>query len=157
MTIKEEINRGVELLLLCQNLQSEKDGIQRPVPFQQDPTTTLDDFAMEIAVATSNMKALHELVPMMYDLLRLGEKLVADGAIEQPLLGARLPRAALDYILAQHGLPKESPEPDAPEEHPFADAPFVCEECDTLRHADAMSVQSNGDKLICVNCVGLPS
>lgn len=51
----------------------------------------------------------------------------------------------------------ELPESDALEEHPLADAPFVCEECDKLRHAHAMSVQSNGDKLICVNCVGLPS
>lgn len=30
MSYKEDIERGVELLKLCQKLQSEKDGIDRP-------------------------------------------------------------------------------------------------------------------------------
>jgi hypothetical protein len=32
----KEIERGIELLTLCQALQSEKDGVDRPAPFQID-------------------------------------------------------------------------------------------------------------------------
>lgn len=38
----KEIDRGVELLTLCQTLQSEKDGVDRPAPFQIDKSKTLD-------------------------------------------------------------------------------------------------------------------
>lgn len=47
MSYTEEINRGIELLALCQTLQSEKDGVDRPAPFAIDKSKTLDQFARD--------------------------------------------------------------------------------------------------------------
>ncbi len=49
MSYKEEIERGVELIELCQKLQSEKDGVNRPKIGEIDKTKTLDPFAMDIS------------------------------------------------------------------------------------------------------------
>jgi hypothetical protein len=77
---KEEVNRGIALLELCQTLQSAKDGVERPALHSIDKTKTLDQFAMDISSAATNMSALYKLIPMMNDLSELGRKLEAGAA-----------------------------------------------------------------------------
>lgn len=100
---KREINRGMELLVLCQHLQSEKDGIVRPEPGEVDKTKTFDDFAHDIGRAITNMSALHKLIPMMLELGELGRKLESEGKIKVGY-GDDYSSAALMFILAEHSL-----------------------------------------------------
>lgn len=102
---KEEIERGMELLVLCQKLQSEKDGVDRPLPGVIDKTKTLDQFAKDIGRAMTNMSALHKLIPMMLQLGELGRKLEAEGKITVDY-GDDYSTTALKSILAEHGLGK---------------------------------------------------
>ena len=69
-----QADRGVELLQLCSDLQSEKDGVNRPKINQIDMSKTIDQFAMDIQVAATNMKALYKLFPLMNDLSKIAEK-----------------------------------------------------------------------------------
>lgn len=103
-TWKEEVDRGVELLKLCQRLQNEKDGVDRPEPFVIDKSKVLDEFARDIRAAITNMKALHELIPQMLTLAELGKRLADDGAIKVEY-GDDWAAAALTYLCAQHGIP----------------------------------------------------
>jgi hypothetical protein len=103
MTITSEIERGIELLALCQTLQSEKDGIERPAPFALDRSKALDQFAKDIDTASANMAALHRLIPMSHSLAELGRKLEADGNLVVGY-GDDYAAAALNHVRAQHGL-----------------------------------------------------
>jgi len=96
MDYQAQIERGVELLLLCQQLQSAKDGVVRPAPGEIDKTKTLDQFAQDIGQAVTNMTALHKLMPMMLRLGELGRKLEAEGKIEVGF-GEDYSLAALDF------------------------------------------------------------
>ncbi|MCA8198510.1 hypothetical protein [Burkholderia vietnamiensis] len=98
-----QIDRGIELLALCQTLQSEKDGVDRPAPFAIDKSKTLDQFAKDINTASTNMAALHKLVPQMLSLAELGKKLETEGKIDVGY-GDDYSEAALKFILAEHGL-----------------------------------------------------
>lgn len=100
---KQQIERGVELLVLCQQLQSEKDGISRPAPGVVDKSKTNDQFAQDIGQAVTNMKALCKLIPQMQQLGDLGRKLEAEGEIEVDY-GDDYADAALKFVLADHGL-----------------------------------------------------
>lgn len=100
---KEQIERGVELLTLCQQLQSEKDGVNRPDPFVIDKTKTLDQFAKDIGTAITNMTALHKLFPMMVQLGDLSRKLEQEGKISL-MVGDDYSMAALKFVRAEHGL-----------------------------------------------------
>src|SRR3546814_12920492 len=73
---------GIELLRLCQQLQSEKDGIDRPGLEEFDKTKVHDGFAMDINTAVTNMSALYKLIPMMLQLSALGRKLEAEGKVK---------------------------------------------------------------------------
>ncbi len=99
---KTEVQRGMELLELCQELQSARDGIDRPKPGVIDKTKTLDQFARDISAAMTNMSALQKLIPMMLQLGELGRKLEADGKITVEY-GDDYSTAALNYICSQHG------------------------------------------------------
>jgi hypothetical protein len=79
--IDKNVERGIELLTLCQRLQSEKDGIARPNSFEIDKTKTLDQFAQDVNHAITNMNALRHLLPMAIKLADLGRKLEASGQI----------------------------------------------------------------------------
>ena len=100
---KQQIERGVELLTLCQQLQSKKDGVSRPDPFVIDKTKTLDQFAQDIGAAITNMTALHKLLPMMIQLGELGRKLEQDGRISL-MIGDDYSSAALKFVRTEHGL-----------------------------------------------------
>ncbi|CAK3965570.1 conserved hypothetical protein [Vibrio crassostreae] len=80
--VKQEIEKGVELLWLCQQLQSEKDGIDRPAHFQIDKSKTLDQFAQGVSRSVTNMTALYKLFPIEGRLSNLGRKLEKQGLIE---------------------------------------------------------------------------
>lgn len=103
MNITKDIDRGIELLKLCQKLQSEKDGVARPAPGEIDKTKTLDQFAMDISAACTNMAALHKLIPMVLQLAELGRKLEADKKITVDI-GDDYSTAALKFIRAENGL-----------------------------------------------------
>ena len=100
---QEQVDRGIELLALCQRLQSEKDGVDRLEPFLIDKTKTLDEFAQDIGAAITNMVALHKLIPQLNTLAELGRKLAAEGKIEVDY-GDEYSTAALKFVCAQHGI-----------------------------------------------------
>jgi hypothetical protein len=100
--IEEQIDRGIELLTLCQRYQTEKDGIDRPEPFVVDRTKTLDQFARDIGQAATNMAALHKLIPMMKCLADLGRTLDAAGKIVvEP--GDSYSDKALEFFVSEFG------------------------------------------------------
>ncbi|MGC8213089.1 hypothetical protein [Ralstonia pseudosolanacearum] len=103
MDYKAQIERGIELLTLCQELQSEKDGVDRPEPLLIDKAKTNDQFAQDISTAITNMSALNKLIPQMVHLGKLGQKLAAEGKIEVDY-GDDYSGAALRFFLAEHGL-----------------------------------------------------
>jgi len=103
MNYKTQIERGIELLTLCQKLQSEKDGVDRPEPFQIDQSKILDQFARDINWAITNMSAMHKLIPQMLELAELGRKLEAEGKIAVEY-GGDYSQAALAFVRAEHGL-----------------------------------------------------
>ncbi|ODS23602.1 hypothetical protein AB835_08295 [Candidatus Endobugula sertula] len=86
MSYQEQVERGVELLALCQQLQSEKDGVDRPAVGSIDKSKVLDDFAMDISQAITWHNTLLKLVPLMQGLSQLGRKLEEDGRIN-PQIG----------------------------------------------------------------------
>lgn len=100
--VKAEILRGEELLWLCQDLQSAKDGIDRPSKDCWDKSKTLDDFAMDINRSATYMVSLLKLLPMNDKLTELGKKLEADGKIEPLFIGNSYSDAALNYLLKEH-------------------------------------------------------
>lgn len=104
MDYKQQIERGIELLKLCQTLQSEKDGVDRPEPFKIDKSKTLDQFAQDIGTAVTNMTALYKLIPMMLTLAETGKKLHEDGEIDVAL-GEDYSTAALAYLIANYQRP----------------------------------------------------
>jgi len=105
--LEKEILRGEELLWLCQDLQSEKDGIDRPKHQAIDKSKTLDLFAQDISRSAVNMASLIKFFPMADKLRKLGRKLEADGLIKVDY-GDDYAEAALDYLMAHNGLKSES-------------------------------------------------
>jgi len=104
MVYKKDINRGIELLQLCQQLQSEKDGINRPDPGVFDKTKQLDQFAIDIEIAIKYMESLHKIMPMVLQLADLGRLMAREGIIVSPEWGGSFSRAALDHVLAEYGV-----------------------------------------------------
>lgn len=102
---EQQADRGVELLQLCSDLQSEKDGIQRPAINEINKSKTLDEFAVDIQTAATNMISLYKLFPLMNDLSQLGRKLEAEGKITMEF-GEDYSRKALDFVLNEHGVSK---------------------------------------------------
>lgn len=105
-----QIERGIELLALCQKLQSEKDGIDRPAPLAIDKSKTLDQFAKDVNAATINMAALYKLIPQTLSLANLGRKLEVEGKIAVNH-GDDYAEAALKFVLAEHGVNEDRKTP----------------------------------------------
>jgi len=103
VAFKEQVERGVELLVLAQQLQSKVDGVERPLPGEFDGTKTLDQFAMDVDQAVMNMLSLHKLMPMMVSLAAVGRKLQAEGKIDVKG-GDSLSDATLRYLKAEYGV-----------------------------------------------------
>ncbi|WP_425263820.1 hypothetical protein [Vibrio owensii] len=98
-----QAERGIELLQLCSDLQSEKDGVDRPDIDQIDLTKTLDPFAQDIQIAATNMLALKKLFPLMNDLSKIGRKLEQEGKIAVDF-GDDYSVEAIKYLMNEHGL-----------------------------------------------------
>jgi len=103
MSTQQQIGRGIELLKLCQELQSEKDGIARPAFGVIDKTKTLDSFALDVQAAVANMGALYKFYPMLEALTALGQKLESDGKLSVSG-GDSYADAALSYFKSSFGL-----------------------------------------------------
>ncbi|WP_244797392.1 hypothetical protein [Caballeronia grimmiae] len=103
MKFDADVERGIELLALCQKLQSEKDGVERPDPFAIEKSKALDQFAMDVNTAITNMAALRKLLPQMLSLAELGRKLANEGKITVDH-GEDYSSAALRFVRGEHGL-----------------------------------------------------
>lgn len=75
--------QGISLLLLCQQLQSEKDGIKRPLPFKVGVQVDeeLDDFARQIQSVCLSLSQLDNLLVMQRQLADLGRQLEQAGKL----------------------------------------------------------------------------
>ncbi|QQK74124.1 hypothetical protein HG702_22750 (plasmid) [Pectobacterium versatile] len=75
--------QGISLLLLCQQLQSEKDGIKRPSPFKVgvQADEELDDFARQIQNVCVSLSQLDNLLVMQRQLADLGRQLEQAGKL----------------------------------------------------------------------------
>lgn len=100
---EKEIERAIELLKLCQQLQTDKDGVNRPEPGVVDKTKNLDQFAQDIMQSIAYVATLNKLLPMSADLARLGRRLEQEEKISLNV-GDDYSRAALNYLLSQYGL-----------------------------------------------------
>ena len=89
----------VALLTLCQQLQSEKEGVIRPAPekYHQDD----DPFADRIRRATGYARQLQHLLPMAQHLNVLGVALEQQGKI-QVGVGEDYAQQALAYVVGQY-------------------------------------------------------
>ena len=105
MSYEKAIEQGVALLKLCQQLQSEKDGVDRPTPGVVDRSKTVDQFAMNVTKSISYMTSLLKLMPMQMRLADLDRELERQGKIA-PDAGDDYAQAALEYALREHGLEK---------------------------------------------------
>lgn len=74
---------GISLLLLCQQLQSEKDGIKRPLPLNLgvQADEELDDFARQIQNVCVSLAQLDNLLAMQRQLADHGRQLEQSGNI----------------------------------------------------------------------------
>lgn len=98
----EVANEMVALLTLCQQLQSEKDGIERPAPGTY--TRDEDQFAERIRAACGYALQLRRLLPVMANLSAVGIEMERRGELSV-MTGDDYYRKALEYLLAKY-LPK---------------------------------------------------
>jgi|AGFS01.1.fsa_nt_gi hypothetical protein len=89
----------VALLTLCQQLQSDKEGVIRPAPEEYNRDD--DPFADRIRLAISYARQLQQLLPMAQQLNVLGMALEQRGKI-QVGVGEDYAELALAYVVAQY-------------------------------------------------------
>lgn len=89
----------IELLTLCQQLQSEKDGRERPAPvaYSRDE----DEFADRIRSACGHALQLHRLLPMATTLSAIGAEMERRGEISV-LPGEDYAQKALARLTVQY-------------------------------------------------------
>ena len=102
-TYRSQVMRGIELLELCQKLQSEKDGVDRPYPLSIVKSKKLDQFALDVENAIVWMSSILKLYPQSQKLAALGKELEAQGKIKLEA-GDSYSEVALDYLCHQHGV-----------------------------------------------------
>ena len=113
MGYQDDIEQGIDLLKLCQRLQSEKDGVRRPdVDVFVDKTKTLDEFAMRIFRAVTYMVSLRQLLPMKQRLGDLGRELERRGKISIAW-GDDYAVAALNFVMSEYGMADSATAGDA--------------------------------------------
>lgn len=95
--INKQIDRAIELLWLCQSLQSEKDGVNRPINHEIDRTKVRDAFAQDIDCAVANVSALHQMIPLHKRLSAVGRELARRGVLNLSA-GESHADAALSYL-----------------------------------------------------------
>lgn len=101
--VTKAVERGVDLLKLCQRLQSEKDGIDRPEPGSFDKAKTIDQFTIDVMESISYMTALYSLLAMKRRLSDFGRELEHQGKLSSSrVLGGGYAQSALEFLLAQY-------------------------------------------------------
>ncbi|EOE7356171.1 TPA: hypothetical protein ACKFMW_004323 [Enterobacter hormaechei] len=92
-------NEMVALLTLCQQLQSEKDGIERPAPgaYSRDE----DQFADRIRAACGYALQLRRLLPMIATLSAVGAGMERRGEITLRT-GEDYAQKALEHLTAEY-------------------------------------------------------
>lgn len=100
-------NEIVALLTLCQQLQSEKDGRERPAPgaYSRDE----DAFADRIRTASGHAMQLRQSLPVMHGLAVIGAELERRGEIHV-MTGESYADRALEYLMAKY-LPTQGDTP----------------------------------------------
>ena len=101
MSHEKAIHTGIELLKLCQRLQTQQDGVQRPDAGVVDKSLALDQFAIDVDQSITLMTTLYQLMPMRTRLAELGMALERQGKIK-PATGQDYAVAALEYVLKEH-------------------------------------------------------
>lgn len=89
----------IGFLKLCQQLQSEKEGVTRPAP--EEYNRDADPFADRIRMAIGYARQLQQLLPMAQQLNVLGVALEQRGKI-QVGVGEYYAELALAYVVAQY-------------------------------------------------------
>lgn len=89
----------VALLKVCQQLQSEKDGRERPAP--EAYSREEDNFADRIRLACAHATQLRHLLPALGCLSRIGAELERRGEINV-MTGEDYAHQALDYLMAKY-------------------------------------------------------
>ncbi|WP_024554998.1 hypothetical protein ACP26C_23815 (plasmid) [Franconibacter helveticus 513] len=89
----------IELLKLCQQLQTEKDGIRRPEPGTFDPTAKMDTFASNITNSCLWLTHIETMLPVLEQITELGKELEREGKI-QPEAGDNYASLAVAWLLA---------------------------------------------------------
>lgn len=107
MSYVKAIEQGIVLLRLCQQLQSDRDGVDRPEPGIIDKTKMLDQFAQDVMTSITYMTSLYKLMPMQMRLADLGRELERQKKIV-PAFGDDYAQVALEYVLVEHGLSKSN-------------------------------------------------
>ncbi|MFJ5375219.1 hypothetical protein ACIPTP_22090 [Pectobacterium versatile] len=94
--------QGINLLLLCQQLQSEKDGIKRPLPHRVGVQVdeVRDAFARQIQDVCLYVVQLDNLLAMQRQLVELGRQLEQEGKM-MVLPGDSYADAALAWFAQQ--------------------------------------------------------
>ncbi len=105
MTTQPPGQEIIELLTLCQQLQSEKDGIERPALGAY--TRNEDEFSDRIRVAYGHALQLHQLLAMMTTLSAIGAEMERRGEISL-LPGEDYAQRSLDRLAEQYLATKES-------------------------------------------------
>jgi len=103
MSYEKDIERGIELLKLCQQLQSEKDGVVRPEPGAYDRTKALDEFACDIDQTITYLAALHRLMPLATQLSQLGRELERQDKIKVSAADDYA-AMAINFLLKEYGI-----------------------------------------------------
>ncbi|WP_226092964.1 hypothetical protein LF929_015965 [Dickeya oryzae] len=98
-TAKEMADEIITLLTLCQTLQSEKDGVERPAPGIY--SRERDDFSARINDACVCAKQLQELLLMANQLTSVGTEMERQGQL-QVSVGMSYPQAIVEYLHAQY-------------------------------------------------------
>jgi len=89
----------VALLTLCQQLQSEKDGRERPSTEQYSRDE--DEFADQIRATCGHAILLRQLLPMMYGMSAIGAELERRGDIHVAV-GEDYAEKALNWLMDQY-------------------------------------------------------
>lgn len=100
---EKAIERGCELLKLCVQLQSEKDGVNRVLPGVFDKAKVLDQVAQDAGEASLYMLMLRKLLPMQEQLAELGRTLEGAGRLKV-MYGENYAERALEFVIEQCGL-----------------------------------------------------
>ncbi|WP_391488833.1 hypothetical protein [Leclercia tamurae] len=100
----EATDEIISLLILCQQLQSEKDGRERPAPgtYSRDE----DEFADRIRTACGHALQLRQLIPMKKSLSAIGAEMEHRGEI-CVLPGEDYAQKALERLIEQYMATKD--------------------------------------------------